>query len=171
MFQPGDLIIYSQMGVCRVKAITVPSFAVGREAKEYYLLEPGNQTGEIYVPVDAKVFMRPVINKEEADRLIAMIPSMQAEAFHSTAMQELTRHYSEALASHACEDLIELIMSIYAKKQYRQKMNQKFGVVDESYMKRAEQLLYGEFAIALGIPEAQVPGYISRRVKKLETQK
>lgn len=165
MFQPGELIIYSNMGVCKVMEITVPSFCKVTERRQYYTLAPLEQQGTIFVPVDSKVFMRPIITKEEADRLIDLIPSIQAEAFHSTVLQELTAHYSEALHSHDCGDLIELVMSIYAKKQYRQAKNQKFGTVDESFMKRAEDLLYGEFSVALEIPKSAVPGYIAARVK------
>jgi CarD family transcriptional regulator len=165
MYQIGDLIIYGNMGVCRVMDVAVPSFCKGGEKKSYYLLEPLGQQGEIYIPVDSKVFMRPVIHREEANRLIDLIPSMQAQAFHSTAMQELTQHYSAALNTHDCQDLIQLIMSIYAKKKYRQQRNQKFGTVDENYMKRAEELLNTEFSVALGIPPSEVPAYIAARVK------
>ena len=37
-------------------------------------------------------------------------------------------------------------------------------MVDERYMKQAERLLYGEFAIALDLPVEEVQPYIARRV-------
>ena len=115
--------------------------------------------------------MRPVISREEAESLISMIPSIQAEAFLSRDIQELTAHYSKALHSHDCADLIELVMSIYAKKQYREQQNQKFGTVDENYMRKAEELLYGEFAVALGLAKDQVAPYIESRVDKIKAEK
>lgn len=39
----------------------------------------------------------------------------------------------------------------------------KFGQVDARFMKRAENLLYGEFSVALGIPFDDVQGYIAGR--------
>jgi len=56
-------------------------------------------------------------------------------------------------------------MSIYAKKQHREQMNQKIGQIDENCMKRAESLLYDEFSIALGIPADEVESYIRSRIK------
>ena len=170
MFQPGELIFYGSMGVCRVNKVSVPPFLKPGEEKEYYLLEPLDQPGEIYIPVDSKVYMRPVVKKEEADRLIDLIPSMRAEAYDTPVMQELTRHYSAAMDAHGCEELIRMIMSIYEKKRNRQQKNQKFGVVDETYMKRGEELLYTEFSVALGIPKTAVQSYIAARVRAAEKQ-
>ncbi len=93
-----------------------------------------------------------------------MIPSMQSKAFHSRSSQELSAHYEQALSSHDCADLIELTMSIYNKKQALASQNRKFGRVDEHFMKRAEETLYGELAIALGIPQDEVPAYIANRI-------
>lgn len=165
MFSIGDRVVYGQIGVCTILDIAVPDFLKQGEARKYYILEPENQKGNIYTPVDAKVFMRPLLTKDEAEQLIDLIPSIQAEAYHSTSLQELTTHYAAALHSHDCADLIELIMSIYAKKQYRQKNNQKIGAVDEGFMKRAEELLYSELSIALEMPRDSLPTYIAARVK------
>ena len=171
MFQKGDLVVYQNMGVCLVKDVTEQDFGGAAGKKPYYLLEPTGARGTIYIPVDTDVFIRPVISAAEAERLIDQIPSIRAEAFHSAALQELTQHYSAAFVSHDCEDLIQLVMSIYAKKRVREQQNQKFGTVDEGFMKRAEELLYGEFAVALGIPREDVPGYIAKRVKAAEKKK
>ena len=134
MYQIGDLIVYGGTGVCRVEA------------------------------VDTKVFMRPVISREEAEKLIDAIPGMSAEVYHDRNFTQLAAHYQEALGSHSCSDLIELVMSIYAKKQYVESRKRKFGQVDARFMKRAENLLYGEFSVALGIPFDDVQGYIAGRV-------
>lgn len=162
MYQPGDMIIYGSTGVCRVKEITRLDFRSGDQL--YYALDPLYQDGVIYTPVDTKVFMRPVITKEEAEALIDKIPTMQAAAYHSSVLRELEEHYAGYLKSHDCGDLIELAMSIYAKKQLLTAQRRKFGAVDERFLKRAEDLLDGELAVALGVPKDQVGAYISARV-------
>ena len=162
MYQPGDMIIYGSTGVCRVKEITKPDFQSGDQL--YYALDPLYQDGVIYTPVDTKVFMRPVITKEEAEALIDKIPTMQAAAYHNSVLRELEEHYAGYLKSHDCGDLIELAMSIYAKKQLLTAQRRKFGAVDERFLKRAEDLLDGELAVALGVPRDQVGAYISARV-------
>lgn len=164
MYQIGDLIVYGSTGVCRVGAVETPRHRPGEEERQYYLLRPLYQDGTIRIPVDTKVFMRPVISREEAEKLIDAIPGMNAEVYHERNFTQLAAHYQEALGSHECSDLIELVMSIYAKKQDAESKKRKFGQVDARFMKRAESLLYGEFSVALGIPFDDVQGYIASRV-------
>lgn len=57
-------------------------------------------------------------------------------------------------------------MSIYAKKQELKGQKRKFGVVDERYLRQAEELLFGELAVALGIDKEEVPEYIDSRLKE-----
>ncbi|NTW70894.1 MAG: hypothetical protein HGA49_01460 [Eubacteriaceae bacterium] len=55
-------------------------------------------------------------------------------------------------------------MSIYAKKQYLEQQQRKFGAIDEQFIKRGEELLFGELAAALDIPKESVPDYIAGRI-------
>ena len=120
----------------------------------------------IYTPVEnTKVSIRPVISREEAERLIDLIPSMQAEVYRAPTLQALAQHYQTAVRSHNCQDLIELMMSIYAKQKQAESQKRRLGMVDERYMKQAERLLYGELAIALDIPVDEVQPYIAQRVE------
>ena len=81
MFQPGDLVVYGSTGVCRVEEITHPNMTGADRNKAYYLLKPLYQDGVIYTPAEnSKVAMRPVISSEEAEELIDLIPTIQAEA-------------------------------------------------------------------------------------------
>ena len=68
------------------------------------------------------------------------------------------------ICSHSCADLIELVMSIYAKKQYAESRKRRFTQLAARFMKRAETLLYGELSVALGIPFEEVQPDISSRI-------
>lgn len=165
MFEKGAYLVYGNLGVCRVQDIVTRRFEGLDAAHPYYVLEPLYQGGVLYVPADnPKIFLRPVISAEEANRLIDTIPTLQGKAFHSRSAQELSAHYEQALQTHNCRDLIELTVSIYRKKEGLARQNKKFGRVDEHFMRRAEDSLHGEFAVALGIPKDAVPDYIARRV-------
>ena len=166
MYQIGDLIVYGGTGVCRVEKVEAPKLKGTDGNRQYYTLKPLYQDGTICIPVDTKVFMRPVISREEAEKLIDAIPEVKAEAYHDRNFTQLAAHYQAALGSHECADLIELVMSIYAKKQFAESRKRKFGQVDARFMKRAENLLYGEFSVALGIPFDDVQAYIAERVSK-----
>ncbi|MEG1069935.1 MAG: CarD family transcriptional regulator [Ruthenibacterium sp.] len=169
MYQTGDLIVYGSTGVCRVESITTPqetpSLRGFENSDSYYILKPLYQTETIYTPADhPKVFTRMVISRAKAQALIDLIPSMQAQADYSPKIQELKEHYEAAANTHDCADLMELLLSIYAKKQYMEQTNRKFGQIDDSYMKWAEAMLYGEFAVALEMPKEDVPAYIAQCV-------
>jgi len=165
MYIIGDLILHGNAGVCRITDITTRDFSGADKDQLYYTVKPLYQDGTIFTPVNnTKVFMRPIISKDEAERLIDMIPSIHAEAYHSHVMRQVAEHYEVSLKTHNCEDLLELTMSIYEKKQIVEQQKRKLGSMDERFMKRAEALLFGELAAAIGIPKDKVPEYIAARV-------
>lgn len=165
MFQPGELLVYGTTGVCRVEGIATPNLTRAERGRQYYLLKPLYQDGVIYAPVDSqKVPIRPVISRQEAEDLIDLIPSIQAEACHAPTLQALAQHYQSAVHSHNCRDLLELTMSIYLKQRQAEAQKRRLGMVDERYMKQAERLLYGELSAALDIPYENVQAYIAQRV-------
>lgn len=167
MFQPGDLLVYGSTDVCRVEEITVPNLTRTDRGRRYYLLKPLQQDGIIYAPVDGqKIPIRPVISREEAEALIDLIPSIQAEACHAPTMQALAQHYQSSVRSHDCRALLELTMSIYRKQRQAESKKRHLGAVDERYMKQAERLLHGELSAALDIPVEDVPSYIASRVEQ-----
>lgn len=166
MFQPGELVVYGTTGVCRVEEVTRPNLTGNDRNRDYYLLKPLHQDGVIYTPVEnGKVPIRPVISAEAAEALIDLIPDIQAEACHAPTVQALAQHYHSAVRSNDCKDLIELIMSIYIKRQQAEAHKRRLGMVDERYMKQAERLLYGELAAALGLSYEQVQPYIAARAE------
>ena len=168
MYQIGDIILYGDTGVCRIQNIISRKSPNGKD-KDFYQIQPLYQQCAIYSPVDnTKVFMRPVISKEEADKLIDEIPSMETKEYHKGPVKDKVGRYEAALKTHNCSDLIDMTMSMYAKRENLREQKKKFGTVDERFMKRAEDLLFGEFSVALGIPKDQVPEYIAERVGKIK---
>lgn len=160
MYAVGDYILYGKIGVCEVQALK-PS----PSGRLCYQLRPVYQNCDISTPVDnTKVFMRPVITKAGALRLIDTIPSIQSEAYHSKNLGELRNHYDSAMESYRCEDLLALTMSIYAKKQDAAQQKKRVGSVDEHYMRDAEELLFGELGVALGISREEVRPFIAERL-------
>ena len=71
------------------------------------------------------------------------------------------------MEDHDCLSLLRLTMSTYRKKVEREEKKLKFGAVDRRYMERAENLLYGELAVALGIEKDSVQQFIAQRLRAL----
>ena len=166
MYQVGELILYGGTGVCRVAEIISKRFTRTEPEKLYYVLKPLYSAGTITTPVEnGKVFTRPVISRDEAIELIDMIPGIHAEAYHNSNLQQLENHYRTELESHDCRDLLRLTMSTYQKKIEREQAKLKFGAVDRRYMERAENLLFGELAVALDIEKDSVQRFIEDRLQ------
>lgn len=169
MFGIDEIVVYGSTGVCRIVDIGTPQFHGVDKSQSYYTLKPVFGDGVIYCPVENnRVFIRTVITREQAEKLVDTIPSIHAQAYHNRSTQLLTEHYNEVISTHECADLIELIMSIYSKKQALAGQKRRLGQVDERFMKRAQNLLYGELAVALGIEKDEVEQYIASRMEKLE---
>ena len=162
MFEAGDLVVYGSNGPCRVEAVGPMPGADGL----YYTIRPMFSDCVIRTPVSTKVPMRPVLSREEALALIDAIPEMTAEVYHSRSAALLAEHYSESLRTQRCADLVELTMSIYRKKKQAEEEKRKFGQVDERFMKRGEELLFGELSVALEIPPDSVQAFIEERLSE-----
>ncbi|MCI1965816.1 MAG: hypothetical protein LKJ17_06760 [Oscillospiraceae bacterium] len=153
--------------MCKVKDITSQALDGESQKQPFYVLQPLYENCTIFVPAHStKIFMRPIISKEEAKELIDSIPTIQAEVFQSRSLQKLTEHYKALLSTHNCSDLIRLCLSIYEKKDLEEQQKHKLGVLDEKYLKHAEELLFGELAAALDIPKDDMSEYLAEKVSK-----
>ena len=161
MYEIGQLIVYGNEGVCRVEEIGTPKISGVDKHRDYYTLAPIYREGKVFTPVDSKVFMRPVISREEALALIDRIPAMTAEVYENANLRFLNEHYQHCLQNYTCADLLQLIKDVRAKRCRMIERGKKLGLVDERYMKRAEEMLHGELAVALGMTREQVPQFIS----------
>lgn len=163
MFNVGDLIIYGSEGVCRVESIGVPENKGTGCGRLYYTLTPVYRNGRVLTPVDVAVFMRPIVERGEAERLIESIPMLHAEIFNERNLKKLTDYYKLSIQSYECADLAKLIKSIRMKRSEAVKNGRKLGAIDERYLKRAEDMLYGELAVALDKTPAEIKAYIDDR--------
>lgn len=161
MYQVGELIIYGGENVCKVEAVGPLTLSGFKGDKVYYTLAPLYREGKIYAPVDTSVFMRPILSREEAEELVRSIPAIEAASCTDRNPRLLGEFYQQMIRSRSCVSMVRLIKTAYKKRQARQARGSKPGLVDERYMKRAEDLLYGELAVALDIPREEVGDHIS----------
>jgi len=166
MYQIGDLIIYGSYGVCKVETIGKIEIPGVDTDRIYYTLCPLYERGKVYTPTDTNVFMRPIITNAEAKQLIAIIPSISEDEYDSSSGKLMEDHYQESMQTYDCVSLIKMIKTVYTKKVITVGQGKKLGLMDERFMKKAEDLLYGEFAVVLGIPKEDVKSYIEDSVKE-----
>lgn len=163
MFSVGEKVVYGQTGVCVVESIAEKEL-IKNQKKTYYVLKPVFQPNNIiYAPTDSeKVFIRPVMTRKEANELILKIPKIKAAA---ESCEHSADNYRAELSSHKISDLVGITAAIYEKKQNARAQKKRLGFSDEKYMRIAEDLLFGELSVALGIPLAEVTDYISKKLE------
>lgn len=113
----GDFVVYGRIGVCKVEAVGATGLQSADENKDYYTLSLVHREGNIYLPVDTRAAMRPVMTRKAALALIKQIPSIDESAFEARDMGALKQHYDSLLLSDDCADLVHVIKSVYVKKQ------------------------------------------------------
>ncbi|MDO4539676.1 MAG: CarD family transcriptional regulator [Syntrophomonadaceae bacterium] len=168
-FKAGDLVIYGETGVCRVDMVGPLDMPTAKQGITYYTLLPLYSDVRIFAPVGTKVYMRPIISRQDALELIDQISSLQETDFGTTDLRQLNDMYQQAVKAYECIDMVKFIKAVYTKRQRSIDSGKKPGQADERYLKQAEDLLYGELAVALGIPKSEVKGVIEQAVERAES--
>lgn len=167
MFEKGEYIIYGTSGVCRIEDITTMNMASVPKDKLFYVLSPSSQKGgRIFTPVDSqKTIMRRVLSKEEAAELIDEIPRIEELWIINEKQRE--EKYKECMRSGDCREWIKIIKTLYLRKLERTAQGKKITATDERYLKMAEDYLYSELEIPLGIPKNEMEDYITQKLEAI----
>lgn len=164
MFQKNDYVIYGSNGVCWIKEIGPLDIPGISKDQIYYTLVPYyTKDSQIFTPVNStKVVMRSLIHKDTIMQLLDEIPDLEPLWVKDEKQRE--SQYKETLRKCDCRELIRIIKTIYQRMQNRIAEGKKITASDEKYFHLAEDRLYGEFAIILGIEKDQVRDFISEKV-------
>ncbi len=166
MFEIGEYIMCGGHGVCRVNEITSNPFDKNDKTSKFYILQPAFEKGStVYLPVDSdKVFMRKLMSKEEAKDLVSRIPSIETVWIKEEKSRE--QMYKDAIRTYDCTNLVQIIKTLYVRKENRVKQGKKVLSSDERYLKKAEDLLYSEMAIVLDMPIDSMGEFFASEVNK-----
>ena len=168
MYEKGEYVIYGNNGICLVEEIGVPvGTPMASSGKEYYTLSPVFGSGNIYAPLDTKVFMRPILTKTQAEALIEQIPEIQGEEFEGKDVRARSEKYKGCLDTHQCEDLVKLIKTVYQKEKVMLEKGKKLAKTEQEFGRMAKELLHREFSMALEMPYDEVEAYIAKKVDAL----
>ena len=168
MFDVGDYIVCGSNGICTVEnigTIDVPDVDPNRL---YYILQPVyTKTSVVYIPVDnEKIVMRKVLTGEQVQKLIDQIPEIETIGEKNDKLRE--ERFKECMRHYDCMEWIKVIKTLYLRRQERVERGQKVTATDARYLKAAEDQLYGEFAMALGIEKGEVEHFIEERIQVLQ---
>ncbi len=162
-FKIGDLIVYGETGVCKVIDVVEKDFL--GVLQNCYKLQPVYQSCVIFTPADNEsVFMRHILTYNQATEMIDTIGNASPEEYTAPSPRALSEVYDKIIKSHDPFSLLKLIRSIYYKKQKMIESKRKLSAIDERYLKRAEDLLYGELAISLNMEKTPAISHIKNSI-------
>lgn len=167
MFEIGEYIVYGNTGVCKVAEMTKMSVPGSGSDKLYYALEPVYDKGcRLFTPVDnQKVAMRPVMTRQEADCLIDRMKDIDVLPVSDEKNRE--QAYKEAVRTCDSVEWVRIIKTLYVRRQSRLAAGKKVTSSDAKYLHLAEESLYGELSVVMGIPKEEVGEYLVSRVGEM----
>lgn len=165
MFEKGDVVLYGTRGVYDITDVTTLDLKDVPIDRQYYVLQTRNNTGTIYIPVDGDTSrMRKLISKDAALELISRIADIEPLRIKNNNKPDA--EYKEALEKNNCEVLLSLIKCIYFRRKKRLDEGKKVTVIDERYLKLAEDVLYQELGVVLDIPKDRVLDYLINKIEE-----
>jgi len=159
MFNIGDYVVHKKT-ICKIIEIKENYF----KGSDYYILKSlKDDTLKISVPVDSNILRRP-LSKEEVEEMIDNIPNIEPIVSNDRFIEN---EYRELLNNNNHEDLIRIIKTTYLRNKERLDNNKKISSKDNEFFELAENYLYNEFAIALGLSFDETKEYVINRVASI----
>lgn len=170
MFKKGDYVVYGTSGVCQVEdIISMDAVGASQEQKRlHYVLIPSAQRGgRIFTPVDSrKTLMRSIISEDEAEELIGQIPHIEELMISNEKQREDA--YKQCMRSCDCREWIKVIKTLHMRNRRRSAQGKRVTAMDEKYLRMAQEYLYSELEIPLGIPKGQMEQYITDKLGQMD---
>lgn len=160
MFSIGEYVVYGNKGVCEVTKVGPVAIPGMSPERNYYTLSQVYTKGStIFVPVDKEDSgLRYVLSKEEVNDLIKDIPNIKPVWIQNDKERE--QIFTDSIRKADTKKLIEMIIALYERKERRIADGKKATSTDERFFHAAEDILYGELGVVLGIDKKEVKDYI-----------
>ncbi|WP_010677256.1 CarD family transcriptional regulator [Bacillus timonensis] len=162
MFNKGDLVIYSNMGICQIDDICEKTFS--GVTRNYYIMHPiEDSTLTIQNPVDNdRILMQGIIGKRESEEIL--------ESFKLPGIQwidngsERHKTYSAIVSSGDREEVSKVLNTLLCKKQELEMNDKKLSEHDRRLLLYIQKILFKELAITLDTTVEAITKKINRMV-------
>jgi CarD family transcriptional regulator len=167
MYEVGSRVMYASNGVCDITDIREESFS--GEKRLYYVLTPLGSTSSVFVPTDNEQLlarMRPLLSADEIHDILSTAP--KEKPIWIADNHERNNHFQQVLLGSDTQELFDLTRSIYLHKQELAARGKKNLISDETALKKAERILFGEIAAVFRLSLDEVQPFIRERQEHLE---
>jgi CarD family transcriptional regulator len=147
MFDIGDVIIYSEHGLCQIDDICEKTFA--GVTRTYYILHPLAQENlQISTPIDNnKVVMLKTMEREEAEQLL--------ESFKQPGIAWIEEHkkryhqYLELIQTGDRKVIADIAITLMQKNLELKENNKRLYDQDRKLLQTIQNILFNEMAMSL----------------------
>ncbi len=161
MFHVGENVVYGMHGVCVVSGNE--SRKIDNRTVVYYVLEPLSQPGaKYYVPTQnpaALAKVRKMISRHDLEELLNS-KSVRRNCWIDDENRRKLR-YRELITSGDREALLQMVYTLYQRKEALASAGKRLHQCDENFMSDAQKILSDEFACVLEMPVQSVGKYIA----------
>ena len=159
MYAIGEYLVHPGQGVCRVEDVTQGAQAV------YQLLPVGKRHPvHISFPVANEARLRPILSRDEAQRLIDEYPTIQVEEYRARNNSLEEEHYKNEMRQGSCRDSVRIVKTFRARMADLSSRNKKPPVAYERILKEARERSLSELAVALGCTPEDVAMLFQERM-------
>lgn len=157
MYAVGDYIVHPGQGVCQVKDVTESPNAL-------YQLLPVGQRHPVHIsfPVASEARLRPVLTRDEAEKIIDDYPRMQLDDFAARSISLEEEHFRNEIRTGTCRDSVRIVKTFRALIEDLSQRNKKPPVAYERILKQAEERSRLEMSVALGCAPEDVAALFER---------
>lgn len=166
MYQVGEKVVYGIHGVCCV--VDQEERMVDRKRVTYLVLEPVSQDSSRYlVPAHNAAAMAKVHRMLSREELEAMLISKEVQTDGWVKDENQRKQtYRELIASGDRVRLIQMVYTLYRHRKAQTAAGRKCHLCDENFLRDAEKLLVGEFAIVLNMDPDQAKLYLRSKLNE-----
>ena len=157
----NDHVYYALNGICEVKDIQ--KLKIGKEEKEYYVLNPINSSTTLFVPtdnLDTLSKIKKILKKEEINNLIKESKNINLEWLKNSKDRNV--YFQNLIKKDDLKTSIALINLIYTK----QKEDAKVSPNDLLILSNVQNLIHSSLSYSLNITKDEVKDYILNILKE-----
>jgi len=160
VYKAGEKVMYGASGVCEIESIGPIDSINADKDRLYYALRNLSTGGVAYVPVDSEVFIRHVMKKSDAEKLLQELPTIPPVDFSNVPIRDLQKAFKDNIASHDSRKIIGLIKYIKITEYKKQLCKKKLSLTEDRYLNQALTVVTGELGCALGKEASEIESLI-----------
>lgn len=147
MFHIGDVIIYSEHGLCEIEDICDKT--ISDVTRTYYVMHPlGDSKLTISTPVDSdKVVMLELLSREDAMKIIDSFKQPGAKWIED--MRQRNMKYNKMVKSGNSGDIAGIANTLIRKERELSQNGRKLYDQDRKLLSTIQNILFNELAVSL----------------------